>query len=273
MVFLSPFPINIIYARPNLGWNNFQALGLKTVWLGLEWRCLEFQQEITMIWAGLVPDSRQLFYIPAIGFNISLLLTRVWHCVPLCPQMKPIFYVSICLLTFPFPLAIPGMFSFYSQPKSHGASTIVDFIEKAMEHSLNGKFLYFLRPRAPGLPPASIQLLYPISRLRNMHSLQHQCRFAIVKCVRRDLIDRLPIPPRLKVYLKQTQYYVEGLEDSDSAHQYFSQVWWCSIEQLEISFVKTCFSFYFICPSSEFFNLNAAVYIMWGAWKFELIRG
>lgn len=116
-----------------------------------------------------------------------------------------------------------GMFSFYQQPKSHGASTIVEFIEKAMEHSRNGKFLYFLRPRAPGHAPAPVQLLYPISRLRSMHSLQHVCRFRILRIVRRDFIDRLPIPPRLKEYLKQAQYYVEG--GTSDEHQYFNQDW------------------------------------------------
>ena len=70
-----------------------------------------------------------------------------------------------------------GTFSFYSQPKSHGAGTILEFIEKAMEHSRNGKFLYFLRPKAPGLPPAPVQLLYPVSRFRIMQSLQHMCRY------------------------------------------------------------------------------------------------
>lgn len=119
------------------------------------------------------------------------------------------------------------MFSFYQQPKSHGASTIVEFIEKAMEHSRNGKFLYFLRPRAPGHAPAPVQLLYPISRLRSMHSLQHVCRFRILRIVRRDFIDRLPIPPRLKEYLKQAQYYVEG--GTSDEHQYFNQDWWIEV--------------------------------------------
>ncbi len=74
---------------------------------------------------------------------------------------------------------IAGTFSFYSQPKSHGAGTILEFIEKAMEHSRNGKFLYFLRPKAPGLPPAPVQLLYPVSRFRILQSLQHACRFVM----------------------------------------------------------------------------------------------
>lgn len=118
-----------------------------------------------------------------------------------------------------------GKFSFYSQPKSHGVSTIVEFIEKAMEHSQSGRFLYFLRPRAPGLPPTPVQLLFPISRLRNMHSLQHMCRFVILKHVRRDLIDYLPMPQRLKEYLRQTQYYIEHSDCDSMGHQYFSPAW------------------------------------------------
>ena len=114
---------------------------------------------------------------------------------------------------------VSGTFSFYSQPKSHGATTIVEFIEKAMEHSRSGKFLYFLRPRAPGMPPAPVQLLYPVSRFRSLHTLQHLCRFVVVRHVRRDLIDRLPVPPRLKVYLKETQYYIECFDDDGATPQ------------------------------------------------------
>lgn len=123
-------------------------------------------------------------------------------------------------------LSCVGKFSFYSQPKSHGVSTIVEFIEKAMEHSQSGRFLYFLRPRAPGLPPTPVQLLFPISRLRNMHSLQHMCRFVVLKHVRRDLIDYLPMPQRLKEYLRQTQYYIEHSDCDSMGHQYFSPAWW-----------------------------------------------
>ena len=110
-------------------------------------------------------------------------------------------------------MLISGTFSFYSQPKSHGAGTIIEFIEKAMEHSCNGKFLYFLRPSAQGLPPAPVQLLYPVSRFRLMQSLQHLCRFSILRCTRYDHIDFLPLPPKIKFYLKESQYYTEYLQD------------------------------------------------------------
>jgi suppressor of cytokine signaling 7 len=110
---------------------------------------------------------------------------------------------------------IAGVFSFYSQPKSHGAATIIEFIEKAIEHSRSGRYLYFLRPRAPGLPPAPIQLLFPVSRFHQVASLQHLCRFLILKQVRRDHISLLPVPRRIVDYLEQTQYYTE-LAGNDS---------------------------------------------------------
>ena len=101
------------------------------------------------------------------------------------------------------------MFSFFSQPKSHGVATIVEFIERAMAHSRSGKFLYFLRPRGAGHPPAPVQLLYPVSRFARVQSLQHACRFVILKHVRRDHVAALPLPARLLEYLMQTQYYTE----------------------------------------------------------------
>lgn len=96
-----------------------------------------------------------------------------------------------------------GMFSFYAQPQCHSGATIAEFIETAVAESLAGRCLYYLRPRGPGLPPAPVRLLRPLSRLRCMHSLRHLCKFAILRCVRLDLVDRLPLSPRLKEYIKQ----------------------------------------------------------------------
>lgn len=106
-----------------------------------------------------------------------------------------------------------GKFSFWSQPTSHGSTSVVDFIEEAMKHSHNGSFLYFLRPRMPGLPPAPVQLLYAISRFQKVRSLQHMCRFVIRKNIRLDHIDQLPLPKRLKNYIAGAHYYTpEALE-------------------------------------------------------------
>lgn len=106
-----------------------------------------------------------------------------------------------------------GLFSFWSQPDSHGKAQICQFIEQTVENSRNGRFLYFLRPAGPGSPPMPIQLLYPISRFCRVPSLQHMCRFLVLRRVRRDHIDHLPLPQKVKAYLQEKQYYVETLDE------------------------------------------------------------
>lgn len=106
-----------------------------------------------------------------------------------------------------------GLFSFWSQPDSHGKAQICQFIEQTVENSRNGRFLYFLRPMGPGSPPMPIQLLYPVSRFFRVPSLQHMCRFRVLRLVRRDHIDHLPLPQKVKSYLLEKQYYVETLEE------------------------------------------------------------
>ncbi|CAH8468435.1 unnamed protein product [Heterobilharzia americana] len=59
-----------------------------------------------------------------------------------------------------------GRFSFWSQPQSHSANTMVEFIEKAVAHSVNGQFHYFLQSSAHGQPPVEVPLLYPLSRFQ-----------------------------------------------------------------------------------------------------------
>uniref|UniRef100_A0ABD2WG99 Suppressor of cytokine signaling 7 n=1 Tax=Trichogramma kaykai TaxID=54128 RepID=A0ABD2WG99_9HYME len=102
-----------------------------------------------------------------------------------------------------------GNFSFGSctKFKSH---TIVDFIENAVEHSRSGRYLFFLH-RRPVLGPMRVQLLHPVSRFKQVQSLQHTCRFVILKMVRKDLIPTLPLPRRLIDYLSAPHYYSEQL--------------------------------------------------------------
>ncbi|XP_046391083.1 uncharacterized protein LOC124159361 [Ischnura elegans] len=100
-----------------------------------------------------------------------------------------------------------GNFSFgcCTKFKSH---TIVDFIENAVEHSRSGRYLFFLH-RRPVLGPMRVQLLHPVSRFKQVQSLQHMCRFVILKVVRRDLIQTLPLPRRIIDYLSTPHYYSE----------------------------------------------------------------
>ncbi|XP_071395943.1 suppressor of cytokine signaling 7-like [Centroberyx affinis] len=101
-----------------------------------------------------------------------------------------------------------GTFSLWCHPKFEDrCHSVVEFIERAIMHSKNGKFLYFLRSRVPGLPPTPVQLLYPVSRFSSVKSLQHLCRFCIRQLVRIDHIQELPLPTPLIIYLRKFYYY------------------------------------------------------------------
>lgn len=103
-----------------------------------------------------------------------------------------------------------GNFSFGSFTKFK-SNTIVDFIENAVEHSRSGRYLFFLH-RRPVLGPMRVQLLHPVSRFKRVQSLQHLCRYVIVKHVRKDHLEELPVPNRIKTYLNTPFYYSEQIE-------------------------------------------------------------
>ncbi|GLV33782.1 Suppressor of Cytokine Signaling at 16D [Carabus blaptoides fortunei] len=109
-----------------------------------------------------------------------------------------------------------GNFSFGSctKFKSH---TIIEFIENAVEHSRSGRYLFFLH-RRPVLGPMRVQLLHPVSRFKQTQSLQHMCRFVILKLVRKDLIPSLPLPRRIIDYLSTPHYYSEQLLECDESN-------------------------------------------------------
>lgn len=94
-----------------------------------------------------------------------------------------------------------GHFSFGRSPKFF-CTTIVDFIEQAIEFSHNGDLLFFLH-RDPSMEGPVRFRMIPLSRLKvsMMTSLKHMCRFAILPYVRRDRIYELSIPDCLREYL------------------------------------------------------------------------
>lgn len=106
-----------------------------------------------------------------------------------------------------------GNFSFGSCTKFK-SQTIVEFIENAVEHSRSGRYLFFLH-RRPTIGPVRVQLLHPVSRFKHTQSLQHLCRFVILKMVRKDLVPTLPLPRRMIDYLNTPHYYSEQLVDVD----------------------------------------------------------
>ncbi|CAF1452379.1 unnamed protein product [Adineta steineri] len=108
-------------------------------------------------------------------------------------------------------------FSFYhGNSKSQCTSSdVVEFIENTIEHSKSGQFMFFIRSSIPGQPMTPVRLLYPVSRFAYMSSLKHIARFVIHRQIRRDRIDDLDLPVRLKSFLKEAQIYTENIPSSD----------------------------------------------------------
>lgn len=94
-----------------------------------------------------------------------------------------------------------GHFSFGRSPKFF-CTTIVDFIEQAIEFSHNGNMLFFLH-RSPSMEGPVRFKMIPLSRFKGISSLKHLCRFAILPYVRRDKISELSIPQCLREYLHE----------------------------------------------------------------------
>lgn len=96
---------------------------------------------------------------------------------------------------------VTGHYSF-GRSRKFFCTTIVDFIEQAIECSHNGNFLFFLHREPDMEGPVRFQMI-PLSRLKCTRSLKHICRFAILPYVRRDKIHELTVPGCLKEYLSE----------------------------------------------------------------------
>lgn len=131
-------------------------------------------------------------------------------------------------------IAYLGKFGFAIQGGADTtSSSIAQFINHVIAESERGRARFFLRQSALTMSPTSDQngvvervtnplegdshhvearLLYPVSRFLVVHSLAHLCRFEILLRVRKDHIDQLPLPERLKNYLHERQYYTEFVQ-------------------------------------------------------------
>ncbi|KAF5402887.1 Suppressor of cytokine signaling 7 [Paragonimus heterotremus] len=177
---------------------SFQRSMLELRKMGWYWGPLTFQEAQVLLakrpdGTFLVRDSGHDTYILSLSFRVrgETYHTRIEHSL--------------------------GRFSFWSQPQSHSANTMVEFIEKAVAHSISGQFHYFLQSSAQGQPPVEVPLLYPLSRFQVVPSLRHLARFTILSCIRRDHINQLPLPHSLLNYLMEKQCYAESLEAFEEA--------------------------------------------------------
>ncbi|KAI4798492.1 suppressor of cytokine signaling 6 [Pseudochaenichthys georgianus] len=98
-----------------------------------------------------------------------------------------------------------GRFSFYEQPDVEGHTSIVDLIEHSIRDSETGAFCYS-RSRLPGSATYPVRLTNPVSRFMQVRSLQYLCRFVIRQYTRIDLIQKLPLPNKMKDYLQEKHY-------------------------------------------------------------------
>ncbi|OCT74571.1 suppressor of cytokine signaling 6 [Xenopus laevis] len=98
-----------------------------------------------------------------------------------------------------------GRFSFYEQPDVEGHTSIVELIEHSIRDSENGAFCYS-RSRVPGSATYPVRLTNPVSRFMQVRSLQYLCRFVIRQYTRIDLIQKLPLPNKMKDYLQEKHY-------------------------------------------------------------------
>uniref|UniRef100_A0A8C6WUN4 Suppressor of cytokine signaling 6 n=1 Tax=Neogobius melanostomus TaxID=47308 RepID=A0A8C6WUN4_9GOBI len=118
-----------------------------------------------------------------------------------------------------------GRFSFYEQPDVEGHTSIVDLIEHSIRDSENGAFCYS-RSRLPGSATYPVRLTNPVSRFMQVRSLQYLCRFVIRQYTRIDLIQKLPLPNKMKDYCKRST-----TEDSTGQGQ-GSFALWCEFDFL-----------------------------------------
>ncbi|XP_014662804.1 PREDICTED: suppressor of cytokine signaling 6-like [Priapulus caudatus] len=102
-----------------------------------------------------------------------------------------------------------GRFGFGEIENSFGFVSVVNLIEHTVLESKKGKYTFYLRHPMFGRPPTRVQLTTPVSRFATMRSLQHMCRFVILRHVRHDHIDRLPLPQKIQNYLNDPHYYAE----------------------------------------------------------------
>ncbi|XP_062843807.1 suppressor of cytokine signaling 6b [Trichomycterus rosablanca] len=98
-----------------------------------------------------------------------------------------------------------GSFSFYEQPDVEGHTSIVELIDSSVRDSENGAFCYS-RSRLPGSVTYPVRLTNPVSRFMQVRSLQYSCRFVIRQYTRIDLIQKLPLPNKMKDYLQEKHY-------------------------------------------------------------------
>jgi len=94
-----------------------------------------------------------------------------------------------------------GYFSF-GRSRRFYCTTMVDFIEQAIECSRSGDLSFFLHRGPEMMGPVEFKMI-PLSRMNGSSSLKHLCRFAILPYIRKNRIRELCLPRCLENYLNE----------------------------------------------------------------------
>ena len=99
-----------------------------------------------------------------------------------------------------------GRFGFLTPSGVQGTSTIKELVERSMKMSKRGSLCF----NSSNLFQFSIpvRFIIPLSRFDGLPSLQHLCKFVIRQNIRCDQVNQLPLPARIKEYLKGN-YFLE----------------------------------------------------------------
>ncbi|XP_059613852.1 suppressor of cytokine signaling 6 [Phlebotomus argentipes] len=93
----------------------------------------------------------------------------------------------------------------YWHIESDRYKSIVDLIEDTMRKSKNGVFCY-VKTSSEMLPPFPVRLTIPVNRFYEVTSLQHLCRFIIRQKINLNNVEQLPLPSKLKDYIRENFY-------------------------------------------------------------------
>lgn len=94
------------------------------------------------------------------------------------------------------------LFSFYLQPNKQ-YETVSKLVDDLILTSRTGIHYYVKSKKTNKEIRFLIKLDRTLNRLDNVPNLKHLCRFTIKQSIRFDLIEHLPLPDNLKLYLKE----------------------------------------------------------------------
>ncbi|GAB0100266.1 suppressor of cytokine signaling 6 [Sergentomyia squamirostris] len=93
----------------------------------------------------------------------------------------------------------------YWHIESDRYKSIVDLIEDTMRKSKTSVFCY-VKSSSHMLPPFPVRLTIAVNRFYEVTSLQHLCRFNIRQNINLNNVEQLPLPTKLKDYIRENFY-------------------------------------------------------------------